>query len=34
MLGNDVHANSAPDGYTLGTMTAGQIIASVTKKAQ
>ena len=32
ILGNDVVAKAAPDGYTLGIMTAGQIIASVTKK--
>ena len=32
ILGNDVVAKSTPDGYTLGIMTAGQIIASVTKK--
>lgn len=33
LLGNDVVAKASPDGYTLGIMTAGQIIASVTKKA-
>ncbi|MFN3656183.1 MAG: Bug family tripartite tricarboxylate transporter substrate binding protein [Pseudolabrys sp.] len=33
ILGNDVVAKAAPDGYTLGIMTAGQIIASVTKKS-
>jgi len=32
IIGNDVVAKAAPDGYTLGIMTAGQIIASVTKK--
>jgi tripartite-type tricarboxylate transporter receptor subunit TctC len=32
ILGNDVVAKAAPDGYTLGIMTAGQIIASVTRK--
>jgi len=32
ILGNDVVAKATPDGYTLGIMTAGQIIASVTKK--
>ncbi|HVZ54622.1 MAG TPA: tripartite tricarboxylate transporter substrate binding protein [Pseudolabrys sp.] len=32
ILGNDVVAKSAPDGYTLGIMTAGQIIAAATKK--
>ena len=32
ILGNDVVAKAAPSGYTLGIMTAGQIIASVTKK--
>src|SRR5665647_2369940 len=32
VLGNDVVAKATPDGYTLGIMTAGQIIASVTKK--
>jgi tripartite-type tricarboxylate transporter receptor subunit TctC len=32
ILGNDYVAKAAPDGYTLGIMTAGQIIASVTKK--
>jgi tripartite-type tricarboxylate transporter receptor subunit TctC len=33
ILGNDVVAKSTPDGYTLGIMTAGQIIAAVTKKS-
>ena len=33
LLGNEVVANSAKDGYTLGVMTAGQIIASVMSKA-
>jgi tripartite-type tricarboxylate transporter receptor subunit TctC len=32
ILGNDVVAKAAPDGYTLGIMTAGQIVAAVTKK--
>jgi tripartite-type tricarboxylate transporter receptor subunit TctC len=32
ILGNDQVARAAPDGYTLGVMTAGQIIASVTTK--
>jgi tripartite-type tricarboxylate transporter receptor subunit TctC len=32
ILGNDVVAEAVPNGYTLGIMTAGQIIASVTKK--
>ena len=32
ILGNDVVAHATPDGYTLGVMTAGQIIAAVTKK--
>ena len=32
ILGNDAVAKAAPDGYTLGIMTAGQIIAAVTKK--
>ena len=32
ILGNDVVAKATPDGYTLGIMTAGQIIAAVTKK--
>ena len=31
-LGNEMVANADPDGYTLGIMTAGQIIAAVTKK--
>ena len=31
-LGNELVANAEPDGYTLGIMTAGQIIAAVTKK--
>lgn len=33
ILGNDMVAKATPDGYTLGIMTAGQIIASVTKKS-
>jgi tripartite-type tricarboxylate transporter receptor subunit TctC len=32
IIGNDVVAKAAPDGYTLGIMTAGQIIAAVTRK--
>ena len=32
ILGNELVANAAPDGYTLGIMTAGQIIAAVTRK--
>jgi len=32
ILGNDVVAKATPDGYTLGIMTAGQIIAATTKK--
>ena len=32
ILGNDIVARAAPDGYTLGVMTAGQIIAAVTTK--
>jgi tripartite-type tricarboxylate transporter receptor subunit TctC len=32
ILGNDYVARAAPDGYTLGIMTAGQIIAAVTTK--
>ena len=32
ILGNDVVARAVPDGYTLGIMTAGQIIAAVTTK--
>jgi tripartite-type tricarboxylate transporter receptor subunit TctC len=32
ILGNELVANAAPDGYTLGVMTAGQIIAAVTRK--
>ena len=33
MLGNEAVANSPKDGYTLGIMTAGQIIAPVMTKA-
>ena len=33
MLGNEAIANSPKDGYTLGVMTAGQIIAPVMTKA-
>jgi tripartite-type tricarboxylate transporter receptor subunit TctC len=32
IIGNDTVAKATPDGYTLGIMTAGQIIAAVTKK--
>ena len=32
ILGNEIAAHAAPDGYTLGIMTAGQIIAAVTRK--
>ena len=32
ILGNDYVAKAVPDGYTLGIMTAGQIVAAVTKK--
>ena len=32
ILGNELVANAAPDGYTLGIMTAGQLIAAVTRK--
>jgi tripartite-type tricarboxylate transporter receptor subunit TctC len=32
IIGNDAVAKANPDGYTLGIMTAGQIIAAVTKK--
>jgi len=32
ILGNEMVANAEADGYTLGIMTAGQIIAGVTKK--
>jgi tripartite-type tricarboxylate transporter receptor subunit TctC len=32
MIGNEAVANSAKDGYTLGVMTAGQIIAPVMTK--
>jgi tripartite-type tricarboxylate transporter receptor subunit TctC len=32
ILGNEYIANAAPDGYTLGLMTAGQLIAAVTRK--
>jgi tripartite-type tricarboxylate transporter receptor subunit TctC len=33
MIGNELVANSPKDGYTLGVMTAGQIIAPVMTKA-
>ena len=32
IIGNELVANAAPDGYTLGVMTAGQIIAAVGRK--
>jgi tripartite-type tricarboxylate transporter receptor subunit TctC len=32
IIGNEAVANAEPDGYTLGIMTAGQIIAAVTRK--
>src|SRR5215467_546009 len=32
LLGNELVASATPDGYTLGIMTAGQIIAAVTRK--
>jgi tripartite-type tricarboxylate transporter receptor subunit TctC len=32
IIGNEAVANAAPDGYTLGIMTAGQIIAAVTRR--
>src|SRR5579864_670369 len=32
ILGNELVAHANPDGYTLGIMTAGQIIAAVTRK--
>src|SRR5450830_1869774 len=32
IIGNDAVAKATPDAYTLGIMTAGQIIAAVTKK--
>jgi tripartite-type tricarboxylate transporter receptor subunit TctC len=32
ILGNQLVANAPPDGYTLGVMTAGQIIAAVARK--
>ena len=32
ILGNELVAHATPDGYTLGIMTAGQIIAAVTRK--
>ena len=33
ILGNEMIANSDPDGYTIGIMTAGQIIAAATRKS-
>jgi tripartite-type tricarboxylate transporter receptor subunit TctC len=32
ILGNELVASAKPDGYTLGIMTAGQIIAAVTRR--
>jgi tripartite-type tricarboxylate transporter receptor subunit TctC len=32
IIGNEAVATAEPDGYTLGIMTAGQIIAAVTRK--
>jgi tripartite-type tricarboxylate transporter receptor subunit TctC len=32
IVGNQLVASATPDGYTLGMMTAGQIIAAVTRK--
>ncbi|MGA9282469.1 MAG: tripartite tricarboxylate transporter substrate binding protein [Pseudolabrys sp.] len=32
IIGNEAVANADPDGYTLGIMTAGQIIAAATRK--
>jgi tripartite-type tricarboxylate transporter receptor subunit TctC len=32
ILGNELVAKATPDGYTFGIMTAGQIIAAVTRK--
>jgi tripartite-type tricarboxylate transporter receptor subunit TctC len=32
ILGNEIVADAAPDGYTLGIMTAGQIIAATMRK--
>ena len=33
IIGNDIVAKARPDGYTLGIMTAGQIIAAATRKS-
>ena len=33
IIGNDIIAKARPDGYTLGIMTAGQIIAAATRKS-
>jgi tripartite-type tricarboxylate transporter receptor subunit TctC len=32
IIGNEFVANAAPDGYTIALMTAGQVIAAVTRK--
>jgi tripartite-type tricarboxylate transporter receptor subunit TctC len=32
IIGNELVANAAPDGYTIALMTAGQVIAAVTRK--
>ena len=32
ILGNEFVANAEPDGYTIALMTAGQVIAAVTRK--
>ena len=32
ILGNELVAKASPDGYTLGVMTAGQVIAAVARK--
>src|SRR5581483_6389663 len=32
ILGNELIAKAAPDGYTIGIMTAGQIISAVNRK--
>jgi tripartite-type tricarboxylate transporter receptor subunit TctC len=33
IIGNEAVAKAVPDGYTIGMMTAGQIIAAVTRKS-